>query len=122
MKYVVAAAAAALALSSSAAFASGEYEPFPFAAPGRTVVVTKPYRGSPVGFKVPDALVEANSSKLFVTPRSSEAGVQTVNSLPVGFAEPAGGAPRTELAGDAAQRAAMMHLADEKAKSADHHS
>ena len=122
MKYVVAAAAAALALSSSAAFASGEHEPFPFAGPGRTVMVTKPFRGSPAGFKVPDALVEANSTKLFVAPRSSEAGVQTANSLPVGFAEPTGHAPQTELAGDAARRAAAMHLADDKTRAADHHS
>lgn len=111
MKRVVLAAVAVLAFSSTAALAGeGNGEPFDFHVPGLSRA-TAPSQNA--GTRVLPRSGEQSGPGALVQPASSEAGVQTANSLPPDFSPQPVAQPQPDLAATA-RRAAAMHLADEK--------
>ena len=110
MKRVVFAAVAVLALSTTAVFAGeGNGEPFEFQTPGVT-------RAVPVaagqGTRFYSWSAGQTGIGALVQPTSSEAGVQSVNSLPLGFSGRGYVQPASDLAN--ARHPVPMHLATDR--------
>ena len=109
MKRVVFAAVAVLALSTTAVLAGeGNNEPFEFKTPG--VTRAAPFAaGQNQGTRVYSWSGEQAGASPLVQPTSSEAGVQTANSLPLGFSGRGYVQPASNLAN--ARHPVPMHLA-----------